>query len=86
MNWWINILPLQGPSVRENLSIEKNNYLKNNICQSNNFPNPEKSDKLMLNRNRVSRILFTRKFFDYPISLNYNTLHDWHFNTGKNRY
>ncbi len=76
MNWWINILPLQGPSVRENLSIEKNNYLKNNICQSNNFPDPEKSDKLMLNRNRVSRILFTRKFFDYPISLNYNTLHD----------
>ena len=76
MNWWINILPLQGSSVREDLSIENNKYLKNNVCQSNHFPDPEKSDKLMLNRNRVSRIFFTRKFFDYPISLNYNTLHD----------
>ena len=32
-------------------------------------PDPEKTDRVMLRRNRVSRILFNGKFFDYPISL-----------------
>ena len=36
--------------------------------------NPDKTDKIMLIRNRVSRIFFLRKFFDYPLSLNFNTL------------
>ncbi|MDR1762381.1 MAG: NAD(P)/FAD-dependent oxidoreductase [Dysgonamonadaceae bacterium] len=31
--------------------------------------NPEKTDNVMLIRNRVSRIFFRRKFFDYPISI-----------------
>ena len=32
-------------------------------------PDPEKEDRVMLLRNRISRILFLHKFFDYPISL-----------------
>ncbi|MDL2216657.1 NAD(P)-binding protein, partial [Desulfovibrio sp. OttesenSCG-928-M14] len=32
------------------------------------------SDKVLLIRNRVSRILYLRKFFDYPISLSVKTL------------
>ena len=35
--------------------------------------NPEKIDNIMLLRNRLSRIFYLRKFFDYPISLNFNT-------------
>jgi len=31
-------------------------------------------DKIMLSRNRLSRIFFLKKFFDYPISLSKNTL------------
>ncbi len=31
--------------------------------------NPEESEKVLLVRNRVSRIYYDRKFFDYPISL-----------------
>src|SRR5690554_6102265 len=34
----------------------------------------EKTDKVMLIRNRVSRIYFLRRFFDYPVSLNFKTL------------
>ncbi len=34
---------------------------------------PEKVDKVMLNRSRLSRIFFLRKFFNYPISMNYDT-------------
>lgn len=37
-------------------------------------PNPENTDKVMLIRSRLSRILFLRKFFDYPISLSLNTI------------
>lgn len=33
-----------------------------------------KEDKVMLIRNRLSRILFLRKFFSYPISLSFGTL------------
>ncbi|HSA05951.1 MAG TPA: NAD(P)/FAD-dependent oxidoreductase [Candidatus Gastranaerophilales bacterium] len=36
--------------------------------------NPDKTDKITLLRQRVSRILFLGKLFDYPISLNVNTL------------
>lgn len=34
---------------------------------------PEKTDRTMLTRNRVSRIFFLRKFFDYPISMKKET-------------
>jgi protoporphyrinogen oxidase len=36
-------------------------------------PDPEETDKVMLKRSRISRIFFLRKFFDYPVSLNFNT-------------
>ncbi len=35
---------------------------------------PDKEDNVMLIRNRLSRIFYLRKFFDYPISLSLNTL------------
>jgi len=34
---------------------------------------PETTDRVMLIRKRISRILFRRKFFDYPIMLNFKT-------------
>lgn len=35
---------------------------------------PAQTDRVMLVRNRISRILFSGKFFDYPITLNGSTL------------
>ncbi len=40
----------------------------------NNAPDPVKEDRVMLLRNRKSRIYFMRKFFDYPISLTPDTV------------
>ncbi|MFA6993401.1 MAG: NAD(P)/FAD-dependent oxidoreductase [Patescibacteria group bacterium] len=37
-------------------------------------PDPEKVDKVMLLRRRLSRIFFLRKFFSYPVDLSFNTL------------
>lgn len=47
-----------------------------NILPLENPPqlSPEVQDDIMLVRSRLSRILFLRKFFDYPISLSRNTI------------
>ncbi len=60
---WNELLKTQGaPSYDDKkLGIEKE--------LAANGPDPEKEDDVMLIRNRVSRIFYLRKFFDYPISL-----------------
>lgn len=66
--FWDNIMPLQGtPSMDDVLlGIEKPlNY---------GGPDADKDDRVMLLRNRVSRILYSRYFFDYPVSLSLKTL------------
>ncbi|MDR0831482.1 MAG: NAD(P)/FAD-dependent oxidoreductase [Bacillales bacterium] len=40
---------------------------------------PEKEDNVFLVRNRVSRIYYLRKFFDYPVSLKYQTIKNMGF-------
>ncbi len=37
-------------------------------------PNPEETDRVMLARNRLSRIYYLRKFFSYPLSLSLETI------------
>ena len=44
-------------------------------------PDPEKVDKVMLIRNRLSRIFFNKKFFDYPVSLKFATIKNMGFFT-----
>ncbi len=69
MRWWKTVLPLQGAPSKDDIVLERNIPLSTEI----NAPDPEKDDRVMLTRTRLSRILFLRKFFDYPISLNFNT-------------
>lgn len=67
MDWWKNILPLQSsPSIDDKI-------LGRNVPLDKGSADPEKTDKVMLFRSRLSRILFLRKFFDYPVSLSLNT-------------
>lgn len=60
---WRELMPLQGkPSYDDKkLGVEK--------PLAENGPDPEEVDRVWLLRNRISRIFFLRKFFDYPISL-----------------
>ncbi len=83
MKWWQNIMPLQGAPAKDDRILGrdiplKTECLKREIKQENPkkiaAPDPEKGDKVMLNRGRLSRIYFLRKFFDYPVSLNSNTI------------
>ena len=67
MEWWNNVMPLQGSPSSDDILLHKE---KTYAAQG---PDPEKEDRVMLVRERVSRIFFLRKFFDYPISLKFKT-------------
>jgi protoporphyrinogen oxidase len=71
MNWWLNILPVQDTG-NTNFSITYQNRSRDVIPgQSVASGN---TDKVMLVRQRLSRIYFLRKFFTYPIQLSIDTL------------
>jgi protoporphyrinogen oxidase len=69
MKWWQNILPLQGAPSKDDIILKRNV----SISKEENAPDPEKTDRVMLARSRLSRIFFLRKFFDYPVSLSFKT-------------
>lgn len=68
MEWWNNLMPVQGAPSKDDI------LLGNNAKPlQKDGPDPQKEDRVMLYRDRVSRIFFLRKFFDYPISLKFST-------------
>lgn len=64
---WTKMLPVQGAPAKDDLLLDREKPLQEN------GPNPEQTDEVMLVRDRVSRIIYKRKFFDYPISLKVQT-------------
>jgi protoporphyrinogen oxidase len=68
--FWENILPLQGKSSAEDLKWKKNNQLSDRP----DAPDPEKDNRVMLSKNRLTRMFFKQKFFDYPLKLNAENL------------
>ena len=75
MDWWFNILPVQGQLPVDDKELGRVQDI------SNNGPDPDKCDNVMLVRNRVSRIYFKHKFFDYPVKMNFNTIKNMGFIT-----
>jgi protoporphyrinogen oxidase len=74
MDWWQAFMPLQGkPTWEEVLLHKKTPYPQQSQTD------PEKTDKVMLIRSRLSRIFFLRSFFEYPISLKLSTLRNLGF-------
>lgn len=69
MRWWQDIFSLQGAPSKDDIKLNRQIPLSKEA----DAPDPEKTDKVMLIRNRVSRIFFLRRFFDYPLSLGLRT-------------
>lgn len=67
--WWQEILPLQGVPAPDDLALGRD--LRGLLAPGG--PDPEREDKVLLVRSRLSRILHHRKFFHYPISLGWRT-------------
>ncbi len=67
MKFWTDIMPLQGKPSFDDKKLKREKKL------SEGGPDPECEDRVMLVRNRVSRIYYLKKFFDYPISMKMET-------------
>jgi protoporphyrinogen oxidase len=70
MKWWMEVMPVEGPGGSENITY----HHQTRTVSHEPGPNPTREDRVMLIRNRKSRIYFLRRFFDYPITLSGNTL------------
>ncbi len=66
--WWEKMLPTQGSKPFDDISLGR----ESTVVAGG--PDPEKTDRVMLRRNRLSRIFFKNKFFDYPVSLKFDTI------------
>ena len=74
-DWWERMLPVQGALPWDDRVLGRTSQVKPG------GPDPEKTDRVMLRRNRLSRIFFKSKFFDYPISLKFETIKNMGFGT-----
>jgi protoporphyrinogen oxidase len=76
MNWWFQHLSLEktpeGADGAPGLRVSYQG--KSREVASSHGADPNHEDRVMLVRERKSRIYFVRKFFDYPISLSADTL------------
>ncbi len=73
--WWEKMLPTQGALPYDYVVLQRTSSV------ADGGPDPEKEDRVMLRRNRLSRIFFNSKFFDYPISLKFDTIKNMGFGT-----
>ena len=65
---WQKILPAQGAPALDDKILNRESILVDGGAD------PEEVDEVFLNRNRVSRIFYRRKFFSYPVALNFDTI------------
>ena len=72
MQWWLNILPMQAiEGEQADITYQR----QTTSVPAHPVPaDPERDDRVMLVRNRKSRIYFMRRFFSYPITLSGDTL------------
>ena len=67
-DWWEKMLPAQGALPYDDKQLGRTSAI------TPGGPDPDKTDRVMLKRNRLSRIFFNHKFFDYPVSLKFSTI------------
>ena len=71
VNWWLDRLTLEHTDEAR-LELGYQNQIR--MLETGGGAAPESSDRVMLIRQRKSRIYFHRKFFEYPLSLSMDTL------------
>ena len=75
MQWWRNMMPVQGVNSFDDEKLGRVKPLEKG------GPDPNKEDRVMLIRRRISRIYFNKHFFDYPISMKWETIKGMGFGT-----
>jgi len=69
MQWWQEVMPLQEELACDDATLGR----KVPLAPKGTGADPGKTNLVLLIRNRLSRIFFLRSFFDYPISLKFDT-------------
>ncbi len=72
MDWWMNLMPLEASATGQ-FAIRYQNR-ETTVGADGTGPDPDSEDRVLLVRSRKSRIYFQRSFFDYPVTLNFNTI------------
>ena len=68
MRWWAELMPVQGKPAFDDRVLGREKPLVSG------GGDPEREDNVMLIRDRTSRIYYKNAFFDYPVSMNMNTV------------
>ncbi|MCL2153661.1 MAG: hypothetical protein FWH57_12030, partial [Oscillospiraceae bacterium] len=66
--WWANIFPAQGKPSKDDAILGRDARI------SPGGPDPDSDDRVMLIRQRNSRIYYRNALFEYPVTLSWNTL------------
>ena len=85
MNWWLGMLPRQGAPASDDVAFGHDVELAAEVVlrhltpeatagekvrlEHRPAPDPEREDRVMLQRPRLSRIYFARHFFPYPLGI-----------------
>ena len=68
VNLWKDIMPIQGKDSFDDKVLGR----EKNLVEDG--PDPEVTDSVFLIRNRLSRIYYLKHFFNYPITISFDTL------------
>jgi protoporphyrinogen oxidase len=71
MNWWFNILPIEK-GKEDSQTIQYHNA-EHTVSGQEKSVDPELEDRVMLVRQRKSRIYYNKEFFEYPLKLSVDT-------------
>lgn len=66
--FWEKLMPTQGLPAWDDSQIRRSDHL------AHGGPDPERENRVMLRRRRISRIYYLRHFFNYPIAISFATL------------
>ena len=71
MKWWLEMMPLEEGAEGSTIQYHR---MQMRVAPGGASVDARTTDRVMLLRNRTSRIYFLRKLFEYPIRLNKTTL------------
>jgi protoporphyrinogen oxidase len=73
MSWWLDMMPLEAGKVEGEILLRYQNR-ERRLMPAGEGGDSRTSNAVMLLRQRVSRILYRGRLFDYPLSLSADTL------------
>jgi len=77
IDWWFNLFKQQNKPSKDDIILGRNKEFSTMDIMAD----PETNDRVMLIRERVSRIYYNGVLFDYPVTLNWNTIRNMGFIT-----